>query len=770
MVQKIILVFKTHFDIGFTDLASRVIDDYGNKMLRQVIETCRATRNMGPLRYVWTMPSWPLWHSLHRCDPSLLPQLEALIREGQVVWHGLPFTSHTDFSTPEEYAQGFRYARLLSEQYEKPYPIAAKMTDVPGHGLMLPDLLHQAGIRFLHLGCNEFATPPEVPPLFFWKGPDGGRVLTMYSKGGYGTALLPPEGWPFPVWMALMHTHDNCGPHSAETIRSLVCKAEKACPGVEVVCGTMDDFCRELEKQDLSGVPEVDKDLADTWIHGISSYPAEVSQMRENRALARRLHQADCGRRLRGYAAPEEIDALWESYYENAALFTEHTWGADVKTWLGPDRVYDREDFEAVRAAAPYRFMEQSWEEQRSRVRTCGALLRKLESKIGFLPHAASPKGALAVSWNGDRSVVENHRYSMTFDGQTGHIAQIYDKLLSAPLLQSQNGRGVFSYQYDRFGLEDINEFLRSYGYHFTTWGIQDYGRENYPDCPHLTFAPQFTGYELREDAVLLRYRTGESGERFGDAGELLLTVRLPPEGETFTVELTLADKRATPFVESGSLIFPLAWDGEYRLYKPGAVIDPRTQIARCANHALLNVEHGILAVGEQACLAICPKDTPLLAIGAPGIYDYQKEFPRGREPQLWFDLFNNMWGTNFPQWIEGGFRFRFILWGCAKERAGETPAKMAALWGAEPSLPGIPEDLPLVHSEWAEGILYLTLRSFSQTEGRRWLRVPGAQMWQVDLFHRRVSEAARDMLAFTARPYGLHCFAVNLTGKGGPA
>ena len=60
MMKKIILVFKTHFDIGFTDLAENVIEQYVGSMLRQVLETCRATEDMGKLKYVWTMPSWPV--------------------------------------------------------------------------------------------------------------------------------------------------------------------------------------------------------------------------------------------------------------------------------------------------------------------------------------------------------------------------------------------------------------------------------------------------------------------------------------------------------------------------------------------------------------------------------------------------------------------------------------------------------------------------------------------------------------------------------------
>lgn len=42
MVQKIILVFKTHFDIGFTNLAQEVVRQYAGPMLQDVIETCRA--------------------------------------------------------------------------------------------------------------------------------------------------------------------------------------------------------------------------------------------------------------------------------------------------------------------------------------------------------------------------------------------------------------------------------------------------------------------------------------------------------------------------------------------------------------------------------------------------------------------------------------------------------------------------------------------------------------------------------------------------------
>ncbi|HCM11678.1 MAG TPA: hypothetical protein DHW85_00645, partial [Lachnospiraceae bacterium] len=141
MLKKIILVFKTHFDIGFTDLSSRVINDYSNSMLKEVIATCKATQHMGKQQYVWTMPSWPLKIITERCSLELRKELDLLIHRGQIVWHALPFTSYTDFCSAEEYIEGLRFGKELSEHYHKPYSISAKMTDVPGHGIMLPSIL-----------------------------------------------------------------------------------------------------------------------------------------------------------------------------------------------------------------------------------------------------------------------------------------------------------------------------------------------------------------------------------------------------------------------------------------------------------------------------------------------------------------------------------------------------------------------------------------------------------------------------------------------------
>ena len=134
MKKKVILVFKTHVDVGFTGLAEEIIKKYSSNMLHNVIKTCEGTKHMGDCKYVWTMPSWVMLQSLNPelVSEELLKKADELIKEGQVVWHSLPFTTHTEFCGLEEYIRGFSYAKTLNEKYGKNV-ISAKMTDVPGH-------------------------------------------------------------------------------------------------------------------------------------------------------------------------------------------------------------------------------------------------------------------------------------------------------------------------------------------------------------------------------------------------------------------------------------------------------------------------------------------------------------------------------------------------------------------------------------------------------------------------------------------------------------
>lgn len=796
--MKIILVFKTHFDIGFTRLASEIVGQYSGQMLSDVVETCNSTTDMGRLRYVWTMPAWPL-KAMQGCEPEKRGELDRLVREGQIVFHALPFTSHTDFCGMADTIEGLRYASDLAAEYGVPLPVSAKMTDVPGHGRSLPMLLVKAGIKFLHLGCNAFATPPAVPPLFFWQAPDGSCELTMYSKGGYGSGMIPPEDWPFPVWMALMHTHDNIGPQSADIIRAMVAEARESCPDAEIVCGTMDDFYHELAKCDLSGLPVVTGDLADSWIHGVGSYPVEVGIVRQAR---RDIAVATAA----VFTAGGDKKALAEDYratYDELALFGEHTWGLDVKTWMNAQRVYDKKKFRAVRETAEYLQMERSWQEQAGRARRAlvsadraisraelgeGAVLNPNGGPFTGWAQAEGAPGAIrlcgkdwlyirdvpplaavkpeAPSYPPSENVLENHRYRLTLDRERGLITELYDKALGRPLAQERDGVGVFSYRYDVYGIEDITEFLRSYGYRFWDWGVRDYGRDNYPECPHRTFVPVCTGVEESGYTLVLRYASSAS-EAYGDGREIRISVALPPEGEELLVSAEITWKEGTPYVESGSLCLPLAAENPtYRLNKNGDIIDPAKDIVDCANHALYCLESFACAEEGGAGVCVVTKDAPLCAIGETGIYTYRKRY-EPHAPILYFNLFNNMWGTNFPQWIGGDLRFDFILFGYEDFRNEAVMSRAMALDRGAQYLPladhaapiTVPEGMQILRLKpEAEG-WRLCLRDTAMMERQALLRADGWRICPTDLRGGQLGDFEDQQYAFVVKPLSIYEF-----------
>lgn len=710
MIKKIILVFKTHFDIGFTDLAEKVIDGYATSMLDQVLETCEATADMGRQQYVWTMPSWPLTVMLKRSSESRRERLEKLIRREQIVWHALPFTSHFDFCGLRDYQYGFTFARQLADRYQKPFPISAKMTDVPGHGAMLPSLLADAGVRFLHLGSNEFIRPPKVPDLFFWEAPDGKRVLTMYSRG-YGSGPMPPEDWPYPVWMALMHTHDNCGPQSAEMIRRIVEELKQKYPEAEIVCGTMDEFCRDLEQEDLSHIPVLCRDLADTWIHGVGSYPGQVRTVRQvRRSMAVLDARYEQQKEVLPAAWQKRAEGLIQECYENLMLFGEHTWGRDVKTWMDPCRAYDREHFLEQKESPQGKLMEASWKEQADRAvraeSACGELEALLEgcqaehetgeggagslNDVSLMALALQDSQAVsevfrdpAVSLRQPgEGMVENDFYRLEFSAATGEILSLEDKRTGRVLLAARRGKPAVYYRYDRYGIRDMTRYLRKMACRFSDWGIRDNGKDNYPECDHRTVLPILERWEIQGDRILFVYRNVQDEETYGNAGQVILAFRLCQE--QVELEVRLADKEASPYTESGSLVLNLPVDYPvYGVNKNGYVLNPEKDIADWGNHALYCLENFVTAEEtvlrkkaenneaeavrkDDSCsgerkICVVTADAPLLALGETGIYRFRKKYKR-KEAALYFNLFNNMWGTNFPQWIEGNFSFRFLI------------------------------------------------------------------------------------------------------------
>ncbi|MCI6328000.1 MAG: hypothetical protein MR793_04980 [Bacteroidales bacterium] len=96
-VKNVVVVFKTHLDIGFTDLNSNVEKRYIEEFIPKAIEVAKSLRESGgEERYVWTMGSWLVDAYLKQADGESLRTFETAVENGDIVWNGVPYTVESE--------------------------------------------------------------------------------------------------------------------------------------------------------------------------------------------------------------------------------------------------------------------------------------------------------------------------------------------------------------------------------------------------------------------------------------------------------------------------------------------------------------------------------------------------------------------------------------------------------------------------------------------------------------------------------------------------
>jgi hypothetical protein len=71
-------------------------------------------------------------------------------------------------------------------------------------------------------------------------------------------------------------------------------------------------------------------------------------------------------------------------------------------------------------------------------------------------------------------------------------------------------------------------------------------------------------------------------------------------------------------------------------------------------------VGQGLVYRNEPLELLLTTLDAPLVAPGEPSLLDFNNE-PPDLSKGMHFNLYNNVWGTNFPMWYHEAARFRFV-------------------------------------------------------------------------------------------------------------
>lgn len=621
--MRVIAVFKTHFDYGYTDLAENIRRKFRTDIISKVVKVCRATRVNGlDKAYKWTLPAWLLKDIYEGADDETKYELGRLIRNGQITCHALPFTVHSELLCKRQLDDLFTAARWYSKQFYKPLPISAKMTDVPGHTSAIIKPMVDAGIKFLHLGKNPYSTPPKVPLLFWWEDNDGNRILTMYNRF-YGSNVRPPKGWKYPVWMALRQTGDNEGGHDVSVIEEIRSQIPQKW---EFTTGTMDDFANELLKCDLSDLPVVRGELGDTWIHGAGTYPDVAGRYRRARKhFYELIDNAD--------KSDERTQELADEFKDIALQVTEHTFGINVCKFIGYEREYEKTAFEKERQTRPeYAFAEKSWDEQRERVYKLERLLSEIEKRVK-LPEKTE-----------DLPTSENYK------------ARIID---GVPAIVLPSGKTAqLKYEYLIAGADKLNLFMKKYLVRFSDWSTVDFGKLRYPEITDENFTAKPCEISVGDNTLKAVYKANKrSYKEYGNAEKYEMEITTYSRYAKIT--LRLEAKHATPFVEAGNFVVnvPEA-KGDFVVDKCGTEVNVERDIVDDANRILWAMDE-YARIGN---VRLSSPDAPLVSFGKNAIMEFNGGKKRKYKPSFVVNLFNNQWGTNFPQWTEGNFVFEFFL------------------------------------------------------------------------------------------------------------
>ncbi|MFA5818741.1 MAG: hypothetical protein WC854_05630 [Bacteroidales bacterium] len=732
-VKEIIFVFKTHFDNGYTDMAESVINKYSTTMMEQALATLEESRRLPrEKQFVWTMPAWPLTRILERCTPEMKPKIEAAIRDGWFVFHGLPFTLETEAGDPEALVRSLTFASDLSRKFNLPLPRDAKLTDVPSHSWFLPTLLNNAGIQILHIGCNPVSSSPDVPLIFWWQGPDGSKLMTIYWGKSYGTSLVPDESWKFKTWLAIIHTGDNQGPPSPEDVEKVLKRAQELAPNAKLRIGRISDFYDAIMKENPD-LPVVRGDMPDTWIHGYMSMPREMKSVR---TIQKDIYSLELLNTLSNLwlDKKEDITQFTAKGAEGALLWDEHTFGMALSHGHSGDWHYG-DEFRAQRAAGTYKELEASWREKGDRVYQAekiiepaydremkrisamvnvdgqrivvfnplpwvrsgmvtilaenniealkdlrtgeiipvdnkGNILRFIAKDIPstgyatFVPAKGQKPENVITTFADERSnIIENEFFKVKIDPSKGAVVSIINKKSGREMVDKSSEYGFGQYMYERFSKKNASDYIDQYLKVRLSWGLTEFGRPNLDDTPYKRVDGGKAKVTYSSDAISAKavmQFTKETGNPHNYTLSFALYKNLP------FIELIwfIDGKAAEPWPEAGWISFPFKVENpEFKVGRLGAVIDPAKDIIKGSDFDFYLINNGVALHDKQLNgFGLSTPDAPGISLDRPGLWKYSGSFIPKRS-NVFVNLYNNQWSTNFTEWIEGSWSAKMYLW-----------------------------------------------------------------------------------------------------------
>lgn len=676
-MKKVYVVSKTHLDLGFTDYAENIYNQYLDSYIPNSINVAKSLNADGKKRFVWTTGSWLIKEALH--NEKLRKPITDALKSGDIAAHAMPFTTHTELLDYDTLDYGLSIIDEIDAITGRK-TISAKMTDVPAHTIGLVPALHKYGIKLLHIGVNGASALVNVPPCFLWKCGES-EVVVIYS-GDYGGAYKSEY---LDDILYFNHTLDNRGAGSLEKEKARYKHIESKFPDYEVVGACLDDYAVKLwEVKDK--LPILTDELGDTWIHGVATDPYKVGAVRELIALKNKW-LAD-GSLIKG--SDEYINLA-----DNILCIAEHTWGMDMKKFFADYENYLRKDFDKARIKdtvvmrhlfrdfpqnfiiftsrffgshkrGSYSAIEKSWQEQREYINKAISKLSDIHKSEAItaveqlIPNSLPNIPPAEFKPNKEYAFADN----LIVINELGGLKKL---VLNGKNCINSNDKSPV--EYVSYGKADYDYWLTHYTRNLEStrhWSVGDFARPliKYVDGKFKTgrfiYKMIDGGIKQNKDELVIAVKLTIDDYCYTNLGSPKnVLIKYCLNKENLSVKVYWTDKPSSRLTESLNFrLFPQGKDIQFS--KIGTTIKPYS-IRENGNRKLSCVEDIKLNLGDKN-LKIINKHSPLVGLGEVNILHFDNEYGDLEKDGLSYILQNNVWGTNFPLWYNDNAYFEFIL------------------------------------------------------------------------------------------------------------
>jgi len=369
-------------------------------------------------------------------------------------------------------------------------------------------------------------------------------------------------------------------------------------------------------------------------------------------------------------------EQTWYHDFQRALLLVpEHTWGMDEKTFLKDHENYSAKDFAKARGKANFRTFESSWKEKRLYIQHAVSAIQNPSYAASARQHLQTihPKQPSLEEW--EKSSLNNKsidlsQFSVQFDGRSAAIVALTTLSNGKSWASPSHPLGLLRYQ--TFSAEDYERFFHQYirlEEQSKSWSREDFTKPGIEGAHPLSrfWQPYVVDQYRRTSSTQTQFLFHLQSEplstnEYGCPKDFYLQYTFPHQQPSISIDLQWFQKPACRLPEALWFTFTpiLSHKAEWLIAKLGDFISP-LDVVENGNRHLHACGNSVICNDRDRKIEIIPLDSPLVAPGQPSLLNFSNEQP-DMQGGVHFNLYNNVWGTNFPMWFDEDCYFRFLV------------------------------------------------------------------------------------------------------------